>query len=99
MADFKVDTDAFQTAISKYDSEIQNINNIKNNIDKILINLKDNGWNSEAGKAALNEFEALCTNNLDKYIKILETLIGVLSQSGTEFENLANEISKLECKY
>ena len=93
MADFKVDTDAFQTAISKYDSEIQNIKN------KILINLKDNGWNSEAGEASLKEFEALCTDNIDKYMNIAETLKDVLSQSGTEFENLANEISKLECKY
>lgn len=99
MADFKVDTDAFQTAISKYDSEIQNINNIKNNINKILINLKDNGWNSEAGEASLKEFEALCTDNIDKYMNIAETLKDVLSQSGSDFENLANEISKLECKY
>lgn len=99
MADFKVDTDAFQTAISKYDSEIKEINKIKQNINGTLGTLRDNGWNSKAGEAALKEFEALCTNNIDKYINILETLKGVLSQSGTEFENLADEISKLECKY
>lgn len=99
MADFKVDTDAFQTAISKYGSEIEKINEIKININGILTNLKDNGWNSEAGKAALKEFEELCTDNIDKYMNIAETLKDVLSQSGAEFENLADEISKLECKY
>lgn len=96
MGEFKIDTDAISKAISEYDQQLKDLNEIKKNIQDILKALKNDGWNSKAGEACMKKFDDKWANEIDKYTKLLDFLEGVLNGTKPEFENLINESNKLQ---
>lgn len=96
MTKFRVDTDTFTVAISAYKKELDNLQRIKNSIQKILDELRRDGWNSAAGDACMKKFEKDWSKDMDKYIVFVEHLNNVLSQSKPEFDKLVEQAKDLQ---
>lgn len=98
MIDFKVDTEAISNSIVKYQTEIDNINKIKENLNTCIQKLRDEGWNSKAGDKFMNSFDDNWSKNVDKYLLLIEHLKQNLSEAGMEFSKLESEAQKLTIK-
>lgn len=96
MEDFKIDTDALKKAAGEYEKQLENLETIKLKIDRILFSLKYSGWDSEAGEACMKKFDDKLAKEIDKYIKVVNFLDGVLSGSQIQFESLIEEANKLK---
>lgn len=96
MADFRVDTEAFNLAISKYRDEIANIENVKKELLNRFNALKKEGWNSTASEKFIKKFEEDWCKDVEKYIKLIEFLIERLESAITTFEGLSEEAKNLQ---
>lgn len=96
MADFRVDTEAFNLAISKYRDEIANIENVKKELLNRFNVLKEEGWNSTASEKFIKKFEDDWCKDVEKYIKLIEFLIERLESAITTFEGLSEEVKNLQ---
>lgn len=96
MVDFKVDTDKLQSAINKYQKELDELKRIKTSLETCIESLKESGWNSKAGEEALRNFESTWSKDLEKYKSYIEFLVSTLKYAKGEFEELVVEASKLQ---
>lgn len=88
MAVFKVDTDQLNTAISKYNTEINNLKVVIKKIQDSMDNLKESGWDSNASKQYFKVYEDTWLINLKLYIRVLEQLKEDLEIAKEEYSKL-----------
>ena len=96
MADFTVDTEAFNLAISKYRDEMANMDKLKKDLLDRFNVLKEEGWNSTASEEFIMKFEESWCKDVEKYIKLIEFLIERLESAINIFEDLSQEAKNLQ---
>ena len=98
MVDFRVDTEAINSAISKYREEIVNINNLKKDLKDRFDKLKQDGWDTLSGTEFMKNFENKWCADVEKYIKLIEFLIERLEDAINAFEEISDEAKVLQYK-
>lgn len=91
MAKLKVNLDVLQRTINTYNTEINNLYNAKNAIQRSLVTLKSSGWNSNASKAWFSLLDDEWIKNIEYQIRVLSRLRENLIIAKNEYTNIYNE--------
>lgn len=95
MNDLKVSTDQMQIAIDNYTNLYEKINTLKENLQKVIEDLKDVYWQSEGGEAFFKKYNEDWVKNVDVYLKVLEFLKTELGTAKTEYDGLITKAEAL----
>ncbi|WP_294352548.1 hypothetical protein [uncultured Clostridium sp.] len=98
MADFKVEIEAFDTAVSEYTAAKDEMVSIRNELLKVLETLKTNGWNSVAGEAFFEKYNNDWVKNIDLYTSIIDLMNTILIEAKGNFNDLVTDAQKLNYK-
>lgn len=96
MAKLKVNLDVLQRTINTYNTEINNLYNAKNSIQRSLVTLKSSGWNSNASKAWFSLLDDEWIKNIEYQIRVLSRLRDNLIIAKNEYTNVYNEQGTLK---
>ena len=96
MADFKVDIEVLQKTKQTYNESVTNINNIKNNLTTLVQQLKETGWNSDAGKKFFESYDEGWAKNIDKYTKFVEFMSELLVQAEASYQEVIDASEELK---
>lgn len=96
MAKLKVNLDVLQRTINTYNTEINNLYNVKNAIQRSLVTLKSSGWNSNASKAWFSLLDDEWIKNIEYQIRVLSRLRENLIIAKNEYTNIYNEQETLK---
>ena len=91
MAKLKVNLDVLQRTINTYNTEINNLYNAKNAIQRSLVTLKSSGWNSNASKVWFSLLDNEWIKNIEYQIRVLSRLRDNLIIAKNEYTNIYNE--------
>ena len=83
--DLRYDTEAINKAITDYREIATDMDNLKTELSKLFVQLKDEDWKSKAGEAFSNKYEENWAANVDKYIAVVNELANILEYVNTNY--------------
>jgi WXG100 family type VII secretion target len=95
MAKLKIDLDQLQQTILDYNKSIDDFTKMKDNLDKVIKELKNSGWVSGASTQYFSTYEDTWKANMDMHIKILAHLEVCLTKAKTDYDGLYADIPNL----
>ena len=84
----KVNFDAFEYTISKYQESIDLFEETLNKLNKSIDILKTSGWDSDASEEFFNTFENKWKYNMELHIKILNHFKECIKSSQEDYKKL-----------
>lgn len=83
-----VDTNVLSKCGDEYLDIANQLIDMATELDNCLLDLKENGWTTEAGSAFQKMTETNWKQNIEKYADLLITLDGILKSATTKYEDL-----------
>ena len=81
----KVDLDALETAWRTYNSEITNLRNAVDTLDKTIEKLRSSAWKTNGADEFFKNYDSTWKKHFNDHISYLEHLRDCLSKAKTEF--------------
>lgn len=88
MAKLKIDLDVLNETIRTYESSIEDFRRVEKNIISALVDLKNSGWDSNAGKTWFSLLDNEWLKNINFQIRTLESLKRDLETAKSEYEKV-----------
>lgn len=92
--DLAVDTDALRQAGRDYGDIAQDLRSLAERLDNCLIDLRDSGWTTGAGKAFQTMVSTGWKDNVEKYAALLDTLEKIMDEAAGTYEDLIQEVER-----
>jgi len=96
MYDLKIDTDFMQTTIDEYQNIYEDILALKDCLTKEMENLKSVYWQSEAGNAFFDKYNAGWADNVEVYLNVVLFLKDQLQKAKGSYEGLCIAADKIK---
>lgn len=93
--DLKFETTAFQKAVEGYQVIIEDMNAIKEDLEKELEELQETHWNSEAGKEFQKQYSDTWKKNVETYTDFLTHLSEDLKDVESQYQALYERAKNL----
>jgi WXG100 family type VII secretion target len=93
---FKYDADKFRAAINAYEKAINEFRKLQSDTAASIEALKNEGWNSEAGKEFFNNYTDDWSPILNDYVDLLEYLKKCLQQGESLFNPIVSEAETIK---
>ena len=92
--DLAVDTAVLRQAGMEYARIAQDLRSLAERLDNCLVDLRDNGWTTGAGKAFQTMVSTGWKDNVEKYAGLLDTLQKIMEESAGSYEELIEEVER-----
>ncbi len=89
--DLGFDTAVFRKAAGEYKEVAGELRRMSASLDKLLSDLKDDGWTTPAGTAFYKMVNTNWEKNIEKYASLLDTLNQILIKAAGEYEALMSD--------
>jgi len=89
--DLAFDTGVLRIAAGEYKQVATDLRNMSSKLDKLLQNLKDDGWTTLAGTLFYEMTNTNWRKNIEKYASLLDTLNNILLKASSEYEGLMED--------
>lgn len=89
--DLAFNTEVLKQAANRYDELAKDIREITSELDNLILDLRDKGWTTSAGKIFYEMTKTNWSQNMEKYAALLETMGNILKESADKYDELMND--------
>ncbi len=85
------DTNVLRQCAKRYGRLASELNGMSRNLDRCISVLKESGWTTPAGSAFHEMTNTNWTENIKKYVDLLNTLEQILYRAAEQYESLLSD--------